>query len=315
MNESLLASAFSELLGSKVISHEAYKLMQNEVPYNPLCIDDIFRLSLKHGIYGSSAYGEKEMVIHVTGVSQSNSTVKVFPSDTIEILKYKISETLLKSLDTSDLSIFYAGKKLVDDNRMISDCDIQNESLIHVVFGSSSRPSYFYYVPQNSRDPRFDYDFTHVNDNGKHFYRGGKEYHRPCGWYRYALKVLGKYENDTWLGKPGKRYDSSDEEWPVSYHGTAVSNAGDITQEGYLLSKGIRFKFGKGIYSTPSIEVALKYAQCFKHEGKEYRIVFQNRVNTDGLKVIDGRTTGKGIYWVQSNENYIRPYGICIQQC
>ena len=48
----------------------------------------------------------------------------------------------------------------------------------------------------------------------KRFTRGGVEYHRPCGWMRYAIKVLGKYEDDIWLGS-----NNNPNEWPVSYHG------------------------------------------------------------------------------------------------
>ena len=72
--------------------------------------------------------------------------------------------------------------------------------------------------------------------------------------------------------------------------------------------------YGRGIYSTPSIEVASTYAQKFNHEGKTYKIVFQNRVSTTDLKIIDAKTTGVGEYWLQPNQDFIRPYGICIQQ-
>ena len=51
-------------------------------------------------------------------------------------------------------------------------------------------------------------------------YRGGYEYHWPYGWKRYAIKVLGRFENDNWLGEKGLWFDSSEGEWPVSYHGT-----------------------------------------------------------------------------------------------
>ena len=88
----------------------------------------------------------------------------------------------------------------------------------------------------------------------------------------------------------------------------------NIPQEGYLLSKGKRFKFGRGIYSSPSIEVAAKYAKVFTHEGKKYQLVFQNCVSPEGLVVIDGSDTGVGEYWVQSNEKLMRPYGICMRR-
>ena len=62
-------------------------------------------------------------------------------------------------------------------------------------------------------------------------------------------------------------------EWPVSYHGTGIGSTENIAQEGYLGSKGKKFKFVVGISSTSSIEVAAKYAQQFTHNGKQYRSI------------------------------------------
>ena len=108
-----------------------------------------------------------------------------------------------------------------------------------------------------------------------------------------------------------KRTDSSPGEWPVSYHGTKCDNANSIAEEGYDLSKGHRFKYGKGIYSAPSIDVAAGYADVFKFSRKKYKVVFQNRVSTTGLKE---QTTCHGEYWIQPNEKLIRPYGLCIKE-
>ena len=59
----------------------------------------------------------------------------------------------------------------------------------------------------------------------------------------------------------------------MSYHGTGVNVSGSIAQEEYDLSKGKRFRYGKGIYS---INVAAKYAHRFEHKGERYQLVFQN---------------------------------------
>lgn len=133
---------------------------------------------------------------------------------------------------------------------------------------------------------------------------------------RHALKVRDKYDNNTWLGEDGTslRVNSSEGEWAVSYHGTKVNVSGSIAKKGYLLSKGKRFKYGKGVYSTPSIEVAALYATEFQHEEKTYQVVFQNRVSPDGLVVIGSKDTGVGEFWVQPDETLIRPYAICTRQ-
>lgn len=82
------------------------------------------------------------------------------------------------------------------------------------------------------------------------------------------------------------------------------------------MSKGKRFKYGKGIYSTPSIEVAAKYAQVFEtKEGEKYMLVMQNRVCPTDLIKIEAKKTHVGEYWVTPQESYIRPYGVCLKKC
>ena len=78
----------------------------------------------------------------------------------------------------------------VDDNSVI----IMMPSL------SASGPDLPLVLSNKLLDYHFDFDFTNMHDDGTEFYRGGHHYYRPYGWRRIALKVAGKYENDTWLG-------------------------------------------------------------------------------------------------------------------
>ena len=89
---------------------------------------------------------------------------------------------------------------------------------------------------------------------------------------------------------------------------------GNIAQVGYELSKGRGFQFGKGVYCTPSIEVAVKYAQVFTHNGKRYQMILQNRVSPENLKIITEKKPGDGEYWVQPQQGRIRAYSICYRQ-
>lgn len=81
-----------------------------------------------------------------------------------------------------------------------------------------------YKLDERELDPVFDYDFTNEKDDGEKYLRGGFEYRRPYGWNRVAIKVIGKYESDDWLGPDGIRTYQSQNEWPVSYHGTNFKN-------------------------------------------------------------------------------------------
>jgi hypothetical protein len=92
--------------------------------------------------------------------------------------------------------------------------------------------------------------------------RGGVEYKRPCGWKRFAIKVLNKYGNNDWLGCNG-----NDKEWPVSYHGTKIDNAVQIVKGMYNdVTKQKRALHGNGIYSTPDVEVAAGYSTLFQYD-------------------------------------------------
>ncbi len=110
----------------------------------------------------------------------------------------------------------------------------------------------------------------------------------------------------------GFRADSSEGEWPVSYHGTKKESVLGIAEKGYLLSMGKKFQYGLGIYSAPSIEVAATYAHHFTWKGMTLRVVFQNRVSPKGLQEIN--TPFNEEYWLQPDEKLIRPYGLCIRQ-
>ena len=71
--------------------------------------------------------------------------------------------------------------------------------------------------------------------------------------------------------------------WAVSYHGTKMTNIRSISATGYKTSKSEREEYGKGIYSTPSIEVAAGYATEFSHEGRKYKMVFAESSQFGGI--------------------------------
>uniref|UniRef100_W5MVF4 Uncharacterized protein n=1 Tax=Lepisosteus oculatus TaxID=7918 RepID=W5MVF4_LEPOC len=170
-------------------------------------------------------------------------------------------------------------------------------------------------------DPPYDYDLTQINDNGTTFYRGGEEYKRPCGWYRYAVKVLSKYaDGDRWLGvgDPEYRLTSASGEWPVSYHGTSEKGSEGIISGEYKPGPGA--VHGRGVYSSPDIRVATGYAEEFTaSNGNKYKIVLQNRVNPRIRKIIPASAAHDvGDYWLIP-EGYvmrdsIRPYGLLLKQ-
>ncbi len=179
----------------------------------------------------------------------------------------------------------------------------------------SSGPEQVYYLEEGDVDPQYNYDFTDKMNDGVRFERGGYAYTRPYGWNRFALKVLGSYDDDVWLGKAGIRTDSSSGEWAVSYHGSEKHNIRAISKHGYDPSKSMRQLFGPGTYSTPSPAVAAGYATSFSEHGNSYKMMLQNRVNINSSEIVPEARTGVGAaYFVTPNSEDVRPYGVCIQQ-
>ncbi|XP_034149356.1 uncharacterized protein LOC117594751 [Esox lucius] len=182
----------------------------------------------------------------------------------------------------------------------------------------------FFIDEQDFFDPDYDYDFTRLSTSSNCL-RGDEPYERPCGWYRMALKVLDKYpDGNTWLGPDGWRSESAPGEWPVSYHGTTIDGAKSIIKCHF--KAGSRDKFGRGIYSTPHLDIARDYyTKTFKSmtNGKTYRVVMQNRINPCERVICPEEER----YWLvhvpegtseeeemRIVENSIRPYGILIQE-
>jgi len=166
-------------------------------------------------------------------------------------------------------------------------------------------------VNKSMFDPSYDYDFRKIIDTTV-FSRGGKTYFRPCGWFRIAIKVLGRYTGgDTWLGAT----DASGV-WYNAYHGTAPTNIDPITEDGLKVGgKGVPIKhgaaYGPGVYVSPLISYAKIYAPSVTVSGKNYRIVFQCRVRP-GSFTEHALSSSGNLIWVVADGKDVRPYGLCL---
>ena len=251
---------------------------------------------------------------YVKTLTGKTLTINLKVTDCAKDVKQEIQDK--EGIPPDQQRLIYSGQQLKDEE-ILNDLGITNGSTLHLVLRLRGGGGILLSAA-GLLDERFHFDFTSVVDK-KAYNRGGLVYIRPCGWKRYALKVDGKYKDDTWLLGKGKRPDpfsSAQEEWPVSYHGTSYNNGLSIAEEGYRLSQCKRFKHGIGIYSTPDIDVAFKYAETRQHsDGKTYKVVIQNRVNPKTLVKITKAETKVGDYWISPNEDDIRPYGFCTREC
>ena len=218
-----------------------------------------------------------------------------------------------EELTSKAIRLIYGGVTLTKDGgedmelreRGIGPNDVISALIVKVDASTQSGLSgLLLYIDNDLLDPSFDYDFTNINDGATRHMRGGYQYKRPCGWKRFALRVLGVYGDDKWLNS------NIGGDWPVSYHGIQLSDqpAKDSPNE------KTRQIFGKGHYSSPSVLVAQKYGTEFTFQGVKYSMVLQNRVNPHTTRMIPQSETGDlDEYWITANAEDIRAYSICIK--
>jgi len=262
--------------------------------------------------------GNKNFEIVSARRSRSTIFVKTLTGKTVEIrvdLSFTV-ETLKTLIQGSEgippdqQRLIYAGEQL-DDERKLSDYNITDGSILHLVLRLRGGDAPIYVTDESMFDEQYNYDFTDMSDDGQVFKRGKWTYIRPYGWNRVALNVKSSYSDSAWLGGIGGgiRTAEVDGEWPVSYHGTDEFAAVNIAAQGFDLDKGRRFLFGRGIYSTPDPKIAEDYATIYEFEGKNYKVLLQNRVNMAETEFISDMN-----YFVTKNEDNIRPYGLLFKE-
>ena len=317
-DQTLIAAAFSAMTGVEVRPSSYKPQSPDDVPAGTLSMYELFRSTYVMQPAELVFHAGGDMEVHIMTLTGNRSTISVSAFTTIAHLKISISAKA--GVPPCEQRLIYNGRQLVDQET-IETAGIPNGATIYLVLLIRGGGGTWYLMDDSLLHPGYDYDFTGLDDAGKTFSRGGYPYRRPCGWKRYALKVLGQtkfYSDDGWIADGAKG-------WPVTYHGTSLEGTRGIAREGFKI--GPRARFGEGVYSSPSIEMVEKfYSKTFESGGKKYKVALQNRVNPDicggHLKIVPASETCVGAdYWVhpkQDNENGVydvRPYGVLVRRC
>ncbi|CAB5322644.1 unnamed protein product [Rhizophagus irregularis] len=286
----LVASAISSIIESPVKTYD--ECIANGLKIDPsqiLDLDTIYKRSLTRineevlefvppENMTTRDSSEQIQIFVIPLESHVVESQSMFVDPSITVLEFKKAICAKFEYNIETIRLIFRCQQL-DDRKTLASYEIQKGRTIQVlsrVIGGSG----FYVIKSDLLDPSYDYDFTYLKDTGTTFLRGKELYKRPYGWMRIALNVRKFGNNNTWLGHVG----NSPHEWPVSYHGTKKKFAESIANEGYLVSKGKRFLYGKGIYSSPDIGIAEGYAGEFDHNNVKYKVIFQNRVNPAGFQ-------------------------------
>lgn len=328
-NLELLSAGFSAILGTDVVPQKSggqysindlfgdtYSIMK-PVELVAQQVEDEKRLMLEMPKVVAIKGFATSFEVYVIGSTGRTLTYQVTGEETVKQLMAKIEER--EGIPGNKMRLIHGNIQL-ESHRTLNEYGIQCESTIHMVLRlTGGGPGGVCSFNTDELDPGFDYDFSNAKDDGKRYMRGGFQYKRPYGWKRIAIKVVGKYDDDTWLGPNGIRTEEAPGEWPVSYHGTNMKSAKMILKEGY--KAGPRQLYGRGIYTSPSLEMVERlYAKEFTFEGKNYKIALQNRVNPNQknghLKIIPASQTSVGAdYWLSPGGTAdVRPYGILIRE-
>ena len=303
----VLEAVLADMVGQKVQLVSSVEQSGKEAL--SLSIDDAFSNSYKYE-------PEPDFSIFISIPSKKhNISLTVSPDSRVLAIKRMIQER--EGIPANQMRLRLNSTDL-EDGLTVRDANIQKECTLCVLYrlrGGEQKVVMQFSISRDQLAPKYDLDLTRVQDDGKTYMRGEFEYKRPYSWYRYALKVVNKYESNDWLGPNGIRTHTVQGEWPVAYHGTRQSSHNcvqKIVAEG--LKPGPRRMYGTGIYTSPSLAmVAKNYAKSIVCKGKTYRYVLQTRVDPASLTVIE-RVLDGADYWVSPSTTTVRPYGILVQE-
>ena len=307
-NEQLLAAALSAILGKEILSESSVpKQSQQHISKVSLFDQHLTSFVYSNGDDHGSTKHNSLITLNVTILATKQTHAFVIePDASVDKLKQMIYNK--EGILCNKQNLIHCGQE-IDEGHLLNEYGIRDGSVIHVVRLRAMNSDDLLVLDESTRDSGYDYDFTNIDDRGKTFHRGGVEYRRPCGSIRFAIHVGGKYEDEVWLGSSNGRG-----EWPVSYHGTRLDTVNAIAPNGYDLAKHNRFVHGRGVYSTPDIQVARGFAKSFTKNDQEYLVILQNRVNPKNVVKLLDDETGNGEYWISPTAADIRPYGLCIMK-
>lgn len=213
-----------------------------------------------------------------------------------------------------DRQVLKIGSRTIDDGDHLSYVGVSNNAVIHLFITSVQYDTVLMTFDANDFD--FEYNKSY-NDSIPHdaHYRGGFIYHKPRGYSRFGLRVVGKYrDGDGWLCE-----EDPLKQWPVAYIVDPIVDEAFGRQDtalsmGYPLPREQRI-----IRSYPKFDYAERRARTIPLGNRErsIKVLYQCRVNPSTVErrhdpISDPSSPNE--IWESSYPNDVRPYGILVKE-
>jgi len=141
--------------------------------------------------------GNKNM--HIFLKTLTGKTISIYPESRCSTIFDIKTLAMTKEGIPPDQQRLVFGGIVLEDGFTLADYNISAESTIHLIIrlrgGCSATPTN-YMLDDDYLAPTYDFVYPCHKNKNESYMRGDKEFKRPYGWVKKAIKVLGKYNDD-----------------------------------------------------------------------------------------------------------------------